>query len=240
MSVSNPETHVYNVQKIPSVFSEGTPTKDQLPYESMYAYAMMVKMMKKRETHMEQVRMNTITSPHYILTHSKDKLLEMWKNAKPKVENVAGAICIMLVLPKLPNPKLANILKLYPISKNTIRVVFKFKNDKVTQLRYSEKFTFKGHDVNIKPDDLSYAYKADYGGLFIYINNIQVITLNPLAHTRKHLSSRPITDLLYENPHKPQSLPSTSFKRRTPGDRSIHGGRRTRKRNTGRRHKKRV
>lgn len=210
---------VYFVKKIPSVFEGNSVTKRKAEYDN----------------HMKTMRNNTIMADDFGYP-SDDKIIEMWKNAQPKVENLTETICIMLVLPNLA------IISVSPISKNEIEVVLtgRIKKDNKI-LKYYQKFTFMGNGVHIKEDDLLFNYDNSYGGLFIYIKNIQLTKrpLNPLSHTRKYTSSRPINPrnpLLYETPRKPSSSkPNNYFNRR-----SLYGGRRTRKRKTGRRHKKKT
>ena len=185
----------------------------------------------ERHLYRSHVRMRILSDDNYIGCPDNDKIIEIWNNAKPKVENVTEAISIMLVFPCLSS------IGVSVISKNTINVkaTHKIKKDD-KPLVYSENFTFMGNGVNINWDDLSYDYSNDCGVLFIYIKNIQLIRkpLEPLAHTRKHTSSRFIKEKLYEKSRMPSSSKPTNP---TPRHR---GGRRTRKRKTGRRHKKHV
>lgn len=111
-----------------------------------------------------------------ILSTSKlneEVISQIWESANADVDDVAGAVCLTILLPNIQNLRvsLGSSGKVVRIDAKRLIMV---KNIELTEenSRYLAEFKLDGPNLKLKKEDLNYEYASETGLLHVYIENV--------------------------------------------------------------------
>ena len=128
-----------------------------------------------RQEHRRLKRLNLMKSP--TLFNSIEKVMSQWEQAEADVEDVAGGLCLTLLLPFLRD------IRLKAIKNNTIdlevyRIIGREEADKGLTTdensQYCAEFVIDGRNVDISAKDLSFEYSSESGLLHVYVESVHL------------------------------------------------------------------
>jgi len=113
------------------------------------------------------------------LFNTIEKIGIQWEEAEAEVEDVAGGLCLTLVLPYLRDVRL-KAARNNTVDLEAFRIVGKEENDKglatEDNSQYCAEFVIDGRNVNICNNDLSFEYSSESGLLHVYIESVHLDT----------------------------------------------------------------
>ena len=138
-------------------------------------YALKTAIHTAREAHRRSKRLALIHSPKVFNTISK--VSQQWLDADAEVEDVAGGLCLTLLLPYLRDIKVT-ALDRKRVDLEAYRIVGaeeqKANLATVDNSQYSAEFVIDGRNVNITNKDVSFEYSSESGLLFVYVENVHL------------------------------------------------------------------
>jgi hypothetical protein len=138
-------------------------------------YALKTTIQAARDAHRRSKRLALIQSPKVFNTISK--VSQQWLDADAEVEDVAGGLCLTLLLPYLRDIKVT-ALDRKRVDLEAYRIVGseeqKANLATVDNSQYSAEFVIDGRNVNITNKDVSFEYSSESGLLFVYVENVHL------------------------------------------------------------------
>ena len=138
-------------------------------------YALKTSIYAARDAHRRSKRLALIHSPKVFNTISK--VSQQWLDADAEVEDVAGGLCLTLLLPYLRDIKVTALDK-RRVDLEAYRIVGseeqKANLATVDNSQYSAEFVIDGRNVNITNKDVSFEYSSESGLLFVYVENVHL------------------------------------------------------------------
>lgn len=153
---------------------EASRTKsDQERKDAQYALKMTI--MHAREAHRRAKRLEVIHSAKVF--NSVKKVAQQWLDADAEVEDVAGGLCLTLLLPYLRDIKVS-ALDRKRVDLEAYRIVGSEEQKAglatVDNSQYSAEFVIDGQNVHITDKDVSFEYSSESGLLFVYVENVHL------------------------------------------------------------------
>jgi len=137
--------------------------------------ALKLTILAARDAHRRAKRLELIHSPKVFNTISK--VSQQWLEADAEVEDVAGGLCLTLLLPYLRDIKVS-ALDRKRVDLEAYRIVGseeqKANLATVDNSQYSAEFVIDGRNVNITNNDVSFEYSSESGLLFVYVENVHL------------------------------------------------------------------
>jgi hypothetical protein len=138
-------------------------------------YALKMSIMHAREAHRRAKRLEVIHSSKVF--NSIKKVAQQWLDADAEVEDVAGGLCLTLLLPYLRDIKVSALDK-KRVDLEAYRIVGSEEQKAglatVDNSQYSAEFVIDGRNVSISDKDVSFEYSSESGLLFVYVENVHL------------------------------------------------------------------
>ena len=142
-------------------------------------YALKMTIMHAHEAHRRTKRLEVIHSAKVF--NSVKKVSQQWLDADAEVEDVAGGLCLTLLLPYLRDIKVSALDK-KRVDLEAYRIVGTEEQKAglatVDNSQYSAEFVIDGNNVHITDKDVSFEYSSESGLLFVYIENVHLDETN--------------------------------------------------------------
>ena len=151
-------------------------SKDKTEQEKKDAQvALKMTIMNARDAHRRGKRLEVIHSSKVF--NSVKKVAQQWLEADAEVEDVAGGLCLTLLLPYLRDIKVRAIDK-KRVDLEAYRIVGSEEQSAglatIDNSQYSAEFVIDGQNVHINDKDVSFEYSSESGLLFVYIENVHL------------------------------------------------------------------
>ena len=139
------------------------------------AIALEMAISTSREEHRRRKRLEVVHSN--VVFNSIQKVSKQWEEAEADVEDVAGGLCLTLLLPYLRD------IKLKASTNNTVdleafRIISaeerKRELDTEENSQYCAEFLIDGNNVSIEDRDLSFEYSSESGLLHVYVESVHL------------------------------------------------------------------
>jgi len=139
------------------------------------AVALKIAITSSREDHRRRKRLEVIHSN--VVFNSIQKVSSQWEEAEADVEDVAGGLCLTLLLPYLRDIKL-NAVNGNSVDLEAFRIISaeerKRELDTEENSQYCAEFMIDGKNVSINNSDLSFEYSSESGLLHIYVESVHL------------------------------------------------------------------
>lgn len=138
-------------------------------------YALKVAVSSARADHRRTKRLQLVHSP--VIFDNIRKVGKQWEMADAEVEDVAGGLCLTLLLPYLRDVKIKSV-GLARVDLEACRIVGREERegglDTVDNSQYCAEFVIDGKNVRIEDKDLSFEYSSETGLLHVYVENVHL------------------------------------------------------------------
>lgn len=143
--------------------------------DAVYAQTMQIKQSRDDHRHKKRAEMmGSVTADFGVLS----ELQRQWDEAVAECEDVAGGICITILLPHLCN------LKVFTVDEKTVEIdarrsLQEGEDPEASSAQYCAEFIITGKDVNVEDRDISYEYSSEAGLLFVYVEKVKLDPVDP-------------------------------------------------------------
>ena len=133
-----------------------------------------------RAEHRRQKYLKMVVNAPYASGINVPTTAEMWRDAEPCIEDVAGGICITILLPNIKKVDV-KLSKKHVVVVEATRMVLSDEDaaciaarKKPEHTSYDIDFEIEGYPVKIGQSDLHYEYSSENGMLHVYVENVHL------------------------------------------------------------------